>query len=80
MGAAARHHGYVQFLTRTPDTEFLLFPRLPRRCRIHASGCRVWAGEAIAQRRPEGGLDAGARELDDGKPRKTASAQHAPVL
>jgi len=28
--------------------------------KIRASGHRVWAGEAIAKRRPEGGLDAAA--------------------
>ena len=38
----------------------LVFPSFLDRRRILASGRRVWVGEAIAQRRPQGDLDSAA--------------------
>ena len=52
MGAAARHHGYVQFLTRTPDTKFLLFWRFLAQLRTFLQCARrdrffaLWVFEA----------------------------------
>jgi energy-coupling factor transporter ATP-binding protein EcfA2 len=40
-------------------------PRLPRRRRTLARGRRVYVGEAIAQRRPEGRPRRGGRERDN---------------